>query len=412
MSPLSGTAGWVFLLFRFAILAVSIVPLGTYMARLYRNQATFLTPILGWVEGSLYKAAGIDPRLEMSWRTYALAALSFSTLGFVILYLVLVSQAVLPGNSSHFPGLAPEQAFTLAAGFVSDTTVVTGENTPPLSLFSRLAGLTVQDFLSAAVGISVFVAISRGLSGNSHGVLGNFWVDLTRTILYVLLPISLAYAALLATAGVNEVLDAYSPGTHQAFPAAGAEALRLIATRSGSVVNANAAHIAAVATPATAMVGFLSGLLIPASLCYAFGLMVGDLRQGLMILILASLGLAARTWGQGDPGLGNLGGGSAAILSDLIALVILGAALFKWLRGQAPSYLGRTLRPFDIAMAAAAVLAPSAILIAAGGGAAALYSVFGLAVLAGRFWVLIPTLAIAGSLSVSRNGDAPLITNG
>ena len=409
-----GGLGWSQLLLPLAALSVCILPLGAYMAKVYRNQTTALTQCLGWAETLIYKVAGIDSSQEMDWRTYALATLTLSSLGFVALYVLLVAQAVLPGNPAHLPGLAPDKAFIVAVSYVTGTSLVPPAFVGALSPLTRTAGLTAQTFISAAVGMSVFMAISRGLSGRHHGRVGNFWVDVVRTIIYVLVPMSFLLVSLVATSGVGEAIDVFAR-THLAaapgaMPDTAEETLRLITTRGGNLINAVSTQTAAT-TPTAGLVNFLSALLIPCALCYTFGIIVDDRRQAIVALAAAAFGTVV--WfghPTGSQTATAVLSGNTGLLFVLIAGLILTTAGLSWLRGRKARYLGRQLSPFEILMAATACLVPCTLVllsdalhhgeqVAESLTPPAIYALLSLAVLCGRFWVMIPALAMAGSLS-------------
>lgn len=400
---------------QFAVLSVCILPFGAYMAKVYLFRPTGLTSFLGPVEAGLYSAAGIDPSQDMDWRTYALAALTFSSIGFVVLYTIMVCQAGLPGNPAHVPGLAPDKAFVVTVSYVTHTDLLPASFVSALSPFARTVGLTVQTFLSAAVGMSVFIAIVRGLAGKKAGRVGNFWVDLVRTNLYILMPLSLVFVGLVATSGVSETIDDFArnhiSAAAGALPAAGDETLRLIFTRGGSLINATTTQTA-VATPTTGLINCLSVLLIPSALCVTFSIMIDDRAQAIVALIAGAIGVLA--WfgdAAGLPaGTDSLLSGDAGLLFGWIAGLILVAAGLSWLRGREARYLGRRLSPFELLMAATACLVPCTLVllggalrtglpVSAGMNASTLYALLSLVVLFGRFWVMIPALAMAGSLS-------------
>ena len=374
------------LLLQLGVLGVCILPLGAYVARLYQGQPTFLTPVLGPVERGIQGLAGVDMGKAMDWKTYALAALIFSGLGFVVLYALLVAQAE----------LAPATAFTIAAGFVTDSHILPQANVAP---FSRAVGLTVQNFLAAGVGMAVFAAVARGMTRRGGQAIGNFWVDLVRSLLYVLLPLSLAYAGLVATAGVGEAVDAWvkvHAGYGGPVVGPGPDVIGGLVTRSGALLNADSAQIDGLSSPVMRLVAFLSLTLIPAALCCSFGIMAGRwwLGAGLLALV-AGLSLPGLAGGAAEPVAvftSAFAGSYAVLLYGLVTIQVI-------FRGGVP------LQSFEIAMAAVALIVPCVIgavcvvLIGRGRLGGLSYPALSTALLFGRFWVMIPALALAGSLS-------------
>ena len=390
------------LLLQLAVLGVVMFPLGAYMAHLYQGQATFLTPVLAAFERTVYGLAGIDPGKTMDWKTYALAALIFSALGFVALYGLLVMQA----------GLAPDTAFTVAAGFVTNAHVLPQDQMPAVTVFSRAAGLTVQNFLSAGVGMAAFAAVARGVAQRGGRAIGNFWVDLVRSLLYVLLPLSLIYAGLVSTAGVGEAVDLWvtahsAHGGH--VPAPGPGLVNGLVTHSGALLNADSAQIDALSSPLMRLVAFLSLTLIPAALCWSFAIMAGNRRMGaglLALVVLLSLpGLIGGTSNPVAVFTSAFAGSYAVLLYGLVTVQVAMASF----RGGVP------LQPFEVAMAAVALIVPCVIgviciaLVGRGGRVAGFpYPALSVALLFGRFWVMIPALALAGSISSdSRSWETP-----
>lgn len=293
-----GVAQIMILLF---IILILIKPLGTYMARVYSGQFTFMEPLLAPIEQFIYKIIGIDEKKEMVWQEYASAILMVSFFGFILLYSILKFQLYLPLNPERFPNLSDDLAFNTAVSFITNTDwqAYGGEST--LSYFSQMVGLTVQNFISASVGMSVAIAFIRGLSRKNTRLIGNFWVDLTRGCLYILLPLSLVLAILLGTQGVIQNFNAYTnvqslqsimhkssdildnrfiPGG----PVASQIAIKQLGTNGGGFFNTNSAHPFENPTPLSSLLELIAILLIPAALVYTFGIMVGDRRQSWMLL--------------------------------------------------------------------------------------------------------------------------------
>lgn len=295
-------------------------PLGRYLATVYGGERTWLDPLLRPAERGFYRLAGVDPDRGQHWTRYALACLLFNLLGFLLLYTILRLQQWLPWNPQGLAPLPPHLAFNTAVSFVTNTNwqAYGGETT--LSYFSQMAGMTVQNFLSAGTGMAVGVAVIRGFVGDRVSTLGNFWADLTRSVLYVLLPLSLAMALLLVWQGTPQTLEAYVTattleGAQQTIaegPVASQVAIKQLGTNGGGFFNANSAHPFENPTPLSNMVECLAILLLAAAFCPLFGRLAGDARQGralFLAMLLLFLGALALTWlveRQGNPLLANL----------------------------------------------------------------------------------------------------------
>ncbi|SKA17644.1 potassium-transporting ATPase subunit KdpA [Consotaella salsifontis] len=291
-------------------------PLGLYMASVFNGERTFLTPILAPVEGLFASACGVDgQKCDQHWTRYALSVLAFNAAGWLMLYAVLRLQGVLPWNPQGLPGLSPDLAFNTAVSFVTNTNwqAYGGETT--MSYFSQMVGLTVQNFVSAATGIAVGAAVIRGFFGRETRGIGNFWIDLIRSVLYVLLPLSILFGLFLVWQGVPQNLTHYVDvttleGAKQTIaqgPAASQIAIKQLGTNGGGFFNANSAVPYENPTPLTNFVEMLAILLIPAAFPFMFGRMVKDMRQGIAIfaamgiLFLAALGLTYGSEIQGNP---------------------------------------------------------------------------------------------------------------
>ncbi|MCT8267257.1 potassium-transporting ATPase subunit KdpA [Afifella sp. JA880] len=293
-------------------------PLGLFMARLFSGERTVLTPVLGPIERLFYRTGGIDPEAGQNWARYAAACLAFNAVGWLILYAILRLQGHLPLNPQGFGGLAPDLAFNTAVSFVTNTNwqAYGGETT--LSYLSQMAGLTVQNFVSAATGIAVGAAVIRGFAGRaSDGAdarnLGNFWVDLTRAVLYLLLPLSILFTLFLVWQGVPQNLFAYVDattleGARQTIaqgPAAAQIAIKQLGTNGGGFFNANSAVPYENPTPLSNFAEMAAILLIPAAFTFMFGRMVRDMRQGVAIFAamgILFLGALALTYGAESEG--------------------------------------------------------------------------------------------------------------
>jgi len=292
-------------------------PLGRLTARLIDPRPL---PFVGRVENALFRIAGL--RGEMRWQTYLLAVLLFNALGFVLLLAILLLQGTLPFNPQHFPGLAWDLALNTAVSFVTNTNWQAYAGESSLSYFSQMAGLTVQNFFSAATGIAVAFALTRAFARRSSATLGNAWQDLSRIVLWLLLPLSLLLALLFIQQGVVQSFSDYLPftsleGAKQLLPmgpVASQEAIKLLGTNGGGFFNANSAHPFENPTDISNFAQMLAIFLIPAALCFAFGEAVGDARQGRVILaamtLIFLLCAAAMFWAelQGNPVLRSLGG--------------------------------------------------------------------------------------------------------
>ena len=284
------SAGILQILLFFALILVCVKPLGAYMANVFEGQRTFLHPVLRWLEVLTYKVAGVREDVEQRWTQYTASLLSFSIFGFLLVYLLQRAQAYLPFNPQHFgtPNVTPDLAFNTAVSFLTNTNwqAYSGEST--LSYFVQMAALTVQNFVSAAAGLAIAIAVVRGFARHEMRTIGNFWVDLTRATVYVLLPISIVAALFLCSQGVIQNLKPYTTattveGAKQTIaqgPVASQEAIKELGTNGGGFFNANSAHPFENPTPLTNLFEMWLILVIPAATTYTFGKMVGDTRQG------------------------------------------------------------------------------------------------------------------------------------
>lgn len=336
-------SGWLQIAATLALVLAGILPLGRFMARLFMGERTFLHPVLSPVERGFYRAAGIDPEREQGWFAYTMAVLVFSALGFISLYLILRLQGVLPFNPSGLPGVAPDLAFSTAISFLTNTNwqAYSGEST--MSNFSQMAGLAVHNFLSAATGIALAIAVTRAFARSGAATLGNFWVDLTRATLYVLLPLSVIVALAMVALGVPQTfagaLDATTlEGAHQTIaigPLASQEAIKQLGTNGGGFFNANSAHPFENPSALSNMLAIWAMLIVSAALPLTFGRMVGSERQGWAILsamaILLIGGVAFVYWAEAagsplltalgmDPAMGNMEGKEVRFGQSMSAL--------------------------------------------------------------------------------------------
>ena len=242
--------GWTEILFTIGLSVVLAWPLGFYMARIWKGERTWLDPVLRPVEGVLYKSFGVDPKQNQNWLAYAFSMLAFSVASFVVLYLILRFQNLLPLNPQGFAGTSPDLAFNTAISFVSNTNWQSYVPETTLSTFSQMAGLTSHNFLSAAAGIAMAAAVARAFSLNRGEGLGNFWVDLTRISLYLLLPLAVVVAIAFVALGEPQTLAANAVAhtvegakqTISLYPTASQEAIKQIGTNGGGIFNVNSAH--------------------------------------------------------------------------------------------------------------------------------------------------------------------------
>jgi potassium-transporting ATPase potassium-binding subunit len=496
----------------FGLLIICTPLLGGYMARVFNGERTLLSIVLRPVEKGLYRLIGIDSEKEQDWKGYALALILFNLIGFAFLFMLQLIQGSLPLNPAGLPAVEPLLAFNTATSFVTNTNWQSYAGETTLSYFTQMVGLTVQNFGSAATGLAVVVALIRGLICRSGKGLGNFWVDLVRSVLYVLLPLSIILAVLLIGQGVVQNFSAPVPaatlaGDIQMLPqgaAASQIAIKQLGTNGGGYFNTNSAHPYENPTPVSNFLQMFSILLIPAALTYTYGVMVGSKRQGWAIfaamLLLLLIGLAVMLvaeytpplhgllpmegkevrfgvtnsilWGAVTTAASNgsvnamhssfsplaggiallnimLGevifGGVGAGLYGMLIFVILTVFIAGLMVGRSPEYLGKRIEAGEIKMAILAILLPSAtmllftalgvttevglssrtnagphgfseILYAFTSGAGNNGSAFaglnantpfynlmiGIAMWVGRFGVILPVLAIAGSMAGKR----------
>jgi potassium-transporting ATPase potassium-binding subunit len=283
----------------FLILLAITKPVGLYMARVFNGERTFLHPVLRWMEVLIYKLSGVREDAEQRWTQYAGALLSFSIFGFVLAYVIQRAQAYLPLNPQNFgtPVMTPDLAFNTAVSFVTNTNWQSYSGESTLSYFVQMAALTVQNFVSGAAGVAVAIAVARGFARQQMKTIGNFWVDMTRATVYLLLPLSLVGALFLCSQGVIQNLHPNTKATTvegaaqiiPQGPVASQEAIKMIGTNGGGFFGANSSHPFENPTPLTNFVQMLMIFAIPAGLMYTFGKMVGDTRQGWALFAAASL---------------------------------------------------------------------------------------------------------------------------
>ncbi len=304
--------GWIQIFLYCAIIVALVKPLGWYMTRVFNGERTFLSPILRPVEAGLYWIGGVDERREQHWLTYTVAMLLFHVGGFLIIYAVMRLQAVLPFNPADQSAVAPDLSFNTAISFITNTNWQNYGGESTLSYLVQMLGLTHQNFLSAATGIALAVALIRGFSRSSMRTIGNFWVDVTRCTLYVLMPICVVYTLFLVWQGMPQTLGAYVDsttleGAKQTIavgPVASQVAIKMLGTNGGGFFNANAAHPFENPTALSNFIQMISIFALGAALTNVFGRMVGNQRQGWAILavmgVLFISGVAITYWAEAN----------------------------------------------------------------------------------------------------------------
>ncbi|MCW5932680.1 MAG: potassium-transporting ATPase subunit KdpA [Fimbriimonadia bacterium] len=518
-------------------------PLGMFMARVYQGERTWLHPLLSPLEQFLYRMANIKAEDEMDWKTYAKAALVLNLFGLLMVYALQRLQFMLPFNPAHMLAVPADSAFNTAVSFASNTNWQGYGGETTMSYLTQMFGLGVQNFLSAATGMAVLAAFIRGFAREQSQSLGNFWADLTRTVLYILLPLSLTLSLALVSQGVVQSLQPAQTASlmqpvtdedgskigHQTLPlgpAASQIAIKQLGTNGGGFFNTNSSHPFENPTPLSNFLQMLAILLIPSALCYTFGSMVKDTRQGwaiwlsMTLIFVGALSLTLWAEQQGNPVLSGMGadqqaglwqsggnmegketrfgiansalwatattaasngsvnsmhdsytplgglgplwliqlgeivfGGVGSGLYGMLVFAIIAVFIAGLMVGRAPEYLGKKIEVFEIKMASLVALIP--VLTILGGTAAALllyagirsiqdpgphgisevlyafssagnnngsafaglnantpfYNVtLGLAMLAGRYWIILPVLAIAGSLAAKKRSPVSLGT--
>lgn len=521
--------GWTQISLYLVVLLVLAKPLGIYIARVYVHAPCGLERLLGPVEGFVYHICGIRSEVEMNWRLYTKTVLLFSLVGMTFLFFVQIFQAQLPLNPQRFQAIPFDSAFNTAASFVSNTNWQSYRGESTLSYLVQMLGLTVQNFLSAATGMAVLVALIRGLVRRETATIGNFWKDLTRTVLYILLPLSCLLSIVLVSQGVIQNIEHYQTVSllqatqdmegHELAsqilpmgPVASQVAIKQLGTNGGGFFGTNSAHPFENPTPLANFLEMLAILLIPTALCHTFGRMVGDSRQGwallavMMLIFLPMLWLSYACEGQGNPYLDKQGieqsagnmegkevrfgiagsvlwatattaasngsvnamhdslsplsgmaslwliqlgeivfGGVGSGLYGMLVFVIVAVFVAGLMVGRTPEYLGKKIELFEMKMATLVILIPAALVLI--GSAAACVSdagiaavanpgphgfteilyafssagnnngsafaglsadspfynlILGFTMLVGRFGVIVPVLAMAGSLAAKK----------
>jgi len=307
--------GWLQFAIFCLILLATVRPVGVYLARVLEGERTWLDPLLRPIERLIYKLSGVKSDKEMNWREYAFAMLGFSAVSMLLTYGIERLQAYLPWNTQGLAAVGPDLAWNTAASFTTNTNWQSYVPETTMSYLTQMAGLATHNFFSAAVGIVVAVALIRGIKRTTSGTIGNFWVDMTRTLLYVLAPASIVYALLLVAQGVPQNLHSYTtahtleqPSQIQTIaqgPVASQEAIKMLGTNGGGFFNANSAHPFENPTPFSNLLQILSIFIIPAGLTYTLGRMTGSPGHGWAVLaamfVLFAAGFTTVYWAESHP---------------------------------------------------------------------------------------------------------------
>jgi len=355
----------------FTILLILVKPVGAFMARVYQGERTFLSPVLAPFENLIYRSCGVNRDEEMGWKRYAGSMLIFNLALFAALFAMLMLQHMLPLNPRKLPGFSWQLALNTAVSFVTNTNWQAYSGEQAASYFTQMAGLAVHNFVSAATGMAVVIALIRGFVRRTTSLLGNFWVDMTRGALYILLPISLIAALVLVSQGVIQNFSPYktvplvqsasydkpkqdsagnpvkdekgNPVTERVTvkevtipmgPVASQEAIKEFGTNGGGFFNANSAHPYENPTPLSNFVEILLILLIPGSLTYTFGLMAGNTRQGwallavMLLVLIVSFGVLQGVESSGNPLVAKLGVQGPNLEGKELRFSLAGSSLF------------------------------------------------------------------------------------
>jgi K+-transporting ATPase ATPase A chain len=489
-------------------------PLGLLMAKVLEGRKTFLSPVFGWMERLIYRVCGVDPDQEMKWTQYAIALLAFNFFGFLIVFVLQMVQAWLPMNPQHLANTSWHLAFNTAVSFMTNTNWQSYAGETTLSYFTQMVGLAVQNFVSAATGVAVLLALIRGIRRKTSLTIGNFWTDLTRSTVYIFLPLAIVFAIFLVSQGVVQTNSAAAEvttleGATQTIPlgpAASQISIKQIGTNGGGFYNANSAHPLENPTAASNFFEMLALLLLPAAFVFAFGKLMGSMRHARVVFVvmfaLWSAGIGLSLWSEFGSnhalqqtsvmegketrfGVANsiiwsvsttcASNGSVNAMHSSLSPIAGGIAMFNILLGEivfggvgcgvygmvlfilltvflaglmvgrTPEYFGKKVEAREVTMVIVGVLAPSAAMLILAGASAVFpfglsslankgphglseilyafasgvgnngsafaglnantpwYNVtIGLAMLIGRFGVLIPTLAIAGSMAAKK----------
>ena len=327
-------------------LLVLVKPFGRYMAKVYQGERTMMTPVLRPCENLLYRLCGVNLEEEMNWRRYTLAMLLFNLAGGAALFAILLLQGILPLNPQQQPAFSWHLALNTAISFMTNTNWQNYSGEQAASYFTQMFGCAVHNFVSAATGMVIAIALIRGLVRRRSAVIGNFWVDLTRSVLYILLPLSLVFAIFLVSQGVIQNFAPYrtvpllqaTATTDVAIipmgPVASQEAIKELGTNGGGFFNANSAHPFENPTPLSNMVEILLILLISGGFTYTFGLMVGNPRQGwallavMLVVLVLALGILYRAEQGGNPLVAELGVHGSNMEGKEVRFGLAGSSLF------------------------------------------------------------------------------------
>ena len=305
--------GWGEILFSIAITVALGVPLGAYLARVWQGQSTWLDPVLKPVEGALYWTFGVDPKKSQNWFSYAMSVLAFSIASFVVLYLILRFQDLLPFNPQGFKGTSPDLAFNTSISFITNTNWQSYTPEQTVSAFSQMAGLTSHNFLSAAAGIAMAAAVARAFAANRAEGLGNFWVDLTRISLYVLLPISFVVALVFVAQGEPQTLTGHvdtvgvegGKQTIILYPTASQEIIKQLGTNGGGIFNVNSAHPYENPTAFTNLLEEIAMNTLAYACVFAFGIVIAAKKEArALVAVMAIFVFAAASvvyWAETQP---------------------------------------------------------------------------------------------------------------
>ncbi|HEY3108162.1 MAG TPA: potassium-transporting ATPase subunit KdpA [Chloroflexota bacterium] len=314
-------SGLLQILLYIVVLFALTKPLGAYMARVFEGERTWLDPVLGPIERGVYRLCGVDPTVEQGWKAYTVGMLLFSLVGWPVLYGMQRLQGLLPFNPQGLDAISTDSSFNTATSFTSNTNWQAYVPETTMSYLTQMAGLTFHNYVSAATGIALAIALTRGLARRSASTIGNFWVDLVRCTLYLLLPFCIVFALFLLWQGVPQNLDPYASattleGARQTIaqgPVASQEAIKMLGTNGGGFFNANSSHPYENPNPLTDFVELVAILAISSGLAYTFGRMVGDTRQGwalwaaMAFLMVAGVIVAYPAEQAGNPILTGLG---------------------------------------------------------------------------------------------------------
>jgi K+-transporting ATPase ATPase A chain len=307
--------GWLQFAIYSLVLLATVRPVGIYMARVLEGERTWLDPVFRPLERFIYKLSGVNADTEMNWREYAFALLGFSAVSLIITYVIERLQAVLPWNPQHLANVGTDLAWNTAASFTTNTNWQSYTPESTMSYLTEMAGLATHNFFSAAVGIAVAIALIRGIKRTTSSTIGNFWVDATRIMFYILAPACILYALLLVAQGVPQNLHAYTvahpleqPSQAQTIgqgPVASQEAIKMLGTNGGGFFNANSAHPYENPTPLSNFLQMLSIFIIPAGLTFTLGRMTGSPGHGWAVLaamyVLFSAGFVTVYWAESHP---------------------------------------------------------------------------------------------------------------